>query len=92
MNLFLSPPFPDLRERDEEFLTLVRLLLEKAPYESVLTIQAEEGFPVPRLPEPLAWDVRSYGRNMLCFYVKGAPAPTPETDQSPHAPADAPPA
>jgi 16S rRNA (guanine(966)-N(2))-methyltransferase RsmD len=74
VNLFLSPPFPDLSEKADEFLALVRLLLEKAPNESVLTIQAEEGFPTARLPDPLAWDVRTYGRNMLCFYVKGAPA------------------
>jgi 16S rRNA (guanine966-N2)-methyltransferase len=79
VNLFLSPPFPDLSEKADEFLALVRLLLEKAPNESVLTIQTEEGFPVERLPDPSAWDVRTYGRNMLCFFVKGAPAPGPES-------------
>lgn len=72
VNLFLSPPFPDLSEKAEEFLTLVTLLRDKAPNESVLTIQAEEGFPLDRLPDPGAWDVRKYGRNILCFYVKGA--------------------
>lgn len=73
VNLFLSPPFPDLSEKAEEFLTLVNLLRDKAPNESVLTIQAEEGFPLDKLPDPSAWDVRKYGRNMLLFYVKGAP-------------------
>src|SRR6185312_6779166 len=34
VNLFLSPPFPDLSEKAEEFLTLVRMLIEKAPDES----------------------------------------------------------
>jgi 16S rRNA (guanine966-N2)-methyltransferase len=81
VNLFLSPPFPDLTEKLDDFLGLVQLLLEKAPNESVLTIQAEEGFPVTRLPDPFAWDVRTYGRNVLCFYVKGAPAPPPGTDE-----------
>src|SRR5262245_27644426 len=38
VNLFLSPPFPDLTEKADQFLNLVRLLLEKAPDESVLTI------------------------------------------------------
>ncbi|HSQ57952.1 MAG TPA: RsmD family RNA methyltransferase [Gemmata sp.] len=71
VNLFLSPPFPELSEKAEEFLSLVRVLLEKAPDESVLTIQAEEGFPIDRLPEPDLWDVRGYGRNILLIRVKG---------------------
>jgi len=71
VNLFLSPPFPDLSEKAEEFLTLVRVLFEKAPQESVLTIQAEEGFPLDQVPHPAAWDVRHYGRNILLFLVKG---------------------
>ena len=71
VNLFLSPPFPDLSQKAEEFLTLVRTLLDKAPDDSVLTIQAEEGFPLDKLPDPDLWDVRSYGRNMLLVRVKG---------------------
>jgi 16S rRNA (guanine966-N2)-methyltransferase len=70
VNLFLSPPFPDLTEKAEEFLKLVRLLLEKAPDESVLTIQAEEGFPLDKLPDTESWDERHYGRNMLLIRVK----------------------
>ena len=35
----------------------------------MLTIQAEDGFPLDQLPDLAAWDVRSYGRNMLLFYV-----------------------
>lgn len=75
VNLFLSPPFPDLSEKGDEFLALVNLLWDKAPAESVLTIQAEEGFPLDRLPTPGLWDVRRYGRNMLLFLVKGEPPP-----------------
>src|SRR5439155_7344938 len=75
VNLFLSPPFPDLTDRADEFLGLVRTLLDKAPDESVLTIQAEEGFPVGELPDLPAWDVRRYGRNMLLFLVISRPAP-----------------
>jgi 16S rRNA (guanine(966)-N(2))-methyltransferase RsmD len=71
VNLFLSPPFPDLSQKADEFLALVKLLLEKAPNESVLTIQAEDGFPEGRLPDPDAWDVRKYGRNVLLVRVKG---------------------
>jgi 16S rRNA (guanine966-N2)-methyltransferase len=73
VNLFLSPPFADLQpERVAEFLRLAADLLDKAPDESVLVIQAEEGFPVDDLPgSPAGWDVRKYGRNLLLFRVKG---------------------
>lgn len=74
VNLFLSPPFPDLDPAKlPGFLTLVHTLLEKAPNESVLTIQAEDGFPAGQLIEPETWDVRKYGRNMLLFKVKDTP-------------------
>jgi len=66
VNLFLSPPFPDLTpDRADAFLKLVRDLLGKAPDESVLAIQAEDGFPEAELPDLPAWDVRKYGRNLL---------------------------
>ena len=83
VNLFLSPPFADLQpEKIGEFMKLVLGLLDKAPDESVLTIQAEDGFPVEQLVDLPAWDVRQYGRNMLLFRVKGdvvvEPAPKPD--------------
>jgi 16S rRNA (guanine966-N2)-methyltransferase len=84
VNLFLSPPFPDLSvEKLPAFLRLINTLLEKAPPESVMTIQSEMGFPVEQLPNPGEWDIRSYGRNMLCFYVKPAVVqPAPEAASS----------
>lgn len=82
VNLFLSPPFPDLTEKADEFLSLVKTLLEKAPDDSVLTIQAEEGFPVEELPDLNLWDIRSYSRNMLLFRVKGEAAGAPEEAES----------
>lgn len=69
VDLFLSPPFPDLSERADEFLQLVNTLIEKAPTDSVVIIQAEDGFPVERLPHIERWDIRRYGRNMLLFLV-----------------------
>jgi 16S rRNA (guanine966-N2)-methyltransferase len=71
VNLFLSPPFPDLTgAKGVEFLECVNRLWEKAPPESVLTIQAEDGFPIEQLPALEEWDVRKYGRNLLLFRVK----------------------
>lgn len=79
VNIFLSPPFPDLTDRAEDFLALVRQLNDKMPLGSVLTIQAEEGFPIDQLPSVDAWDIRRYGRNLLLFIVKeekSAPLPS----------------
>jgi 16S rRNA (guanine966-N2)-methyltransferase len=86
VNLFLSPPFPDLSEKADEFLELVRTLLAKAPDESVLTIQAEDGFPLEKLPHPDLWDVRHYGRNMLVFFVKGDERPESSLPEVPSLP------
>ena len=53
VNLFLSPPFPDLTgAKLDEFVSLVELLWAKLPAGSVLTVQAEHGFPAVRLPDP----------------------------------------
>ena len=72
VNLFLSPPFFDLSgEKLTAFLKLVADLLGKAPDASVLTIQAEDGFPVEKLADMELWDQRRYGRNHLYFRVKG---------------------
>lgn len=74
VNLFLSPPFPDLDgTRLDDFLGLIHTLWDKAPEHSVVTIQVEAGFPVESVPDPTAWDVRSYGRNMLMIRVKESP-------------------
>jgi 16S rRNA (guanine966-N2)-methyltransferase len=79
VNLFLSPPFADLTERYDAFLALVAQLADKAPLESCVCIQAEDGFPTEQLPGA-NWDVRAYGRNVLAIWVKEAPAPdAPET-------------
>ena len=73
VNLFLSPPFSDLTERYDAFLALVTTLADKAPLESCVCVQAEDGFPTERLPGA-NWDVRTYGRNVLAIWVKEAPA------------------
>ena len=69
-NIFLSPPFADLENRLDDFLELVRLLMEKVAQDSTVTVQGETGFPDDRLPDAAAWDVRKYGRNMLFVWVK----------------------
>jgi 16S rRNA (guanine966-N2)-methyltransferase len=79
VTVFLSPPFPDLTDRLDEFLALITLIQEKSPPGSVLAVQAEDPFPTDRLTGS-DWDVRKYGRNLLLFWVKGEEAPNqPET-------------
>lgn len=74
VNLFLSPPFPELTgTKLDEFIELVDTLNAKMPPGSVLTIQVEHGFPTTRLPDPDEWDVREYSRNLLMFRVKPDP-------------------
>jgi 16S rRNA (guanine966-N2)-methyltransferase len=70
VNVYLSPPFPDLTERADAFLVLVKLVWKKCPVESVVVIQAELGFPTDGLPDAGRWEVRSYGRNLLLIRVK----------------------
>src|SRR5579872_6571850 len=81
VNIFVSPPFSDLSAKIIEFLAFVNLLLEKAPNESVLTIQSEDGFPIEQLPDLPAWDIRTYGRNQLLFRVKGEAVSPPESQE-----------
>lgn len=84
VNLYLSPPFPDLEGvKVFEFVKLVTTLLTKAPDDSVIVVQAEDGFPVTDLPDPQSWDVRRYGRNMLLFRVKEVAVTTPEGKPAP---------
>jgi 16S rRNA (guanine966-N2)-methyltransferase len=70
VNIFISPPFADLVSRVDDFLAMVRLLMTKVAEDSTVTVQAETGFSESQLPEPVTWDVRKYGRNMLFVWVK----------------------
>jgi 16S rRNA (guanine966-N2)-methyltransferase len=68
VNLYVSPPFPDLTRRLDEFIHLIETLQRLAPSGSVVTLQLETGFDIAALPDPNRWDVRKYGRNLLAFW------------------------
>lgn len=75
VTVFLSPPFPDLsEEKVAAFLALVEMIRGKLPDDSVLVIQAEDGFPLDTVADIEKWDVRKYGRNVLMFFVVEKPA------------------
>jgi 16S rRNA (guanine966-N2)-methyltransferase len=68
VNVYVSPPFPDLQERPDDFRRLVEGLQAKLPAGSVLTVQAEDTFDPAALPEAGRWEARRYGRNVLLFW------------------------
>jgi 16S rRNA (guanine(966)-N(2))-methyltransferase RsmD len=69
VNIFLSPPFPDLQERPEEFMKAVTALQEKVAPESVIVIQGERGT-LEDDPALAGWEERRYGRNVLLIWQK----------------------
>jgi 16S rRNA (guanine966-N2)-methyltransferase len=83
VNVFLSPPFADLDERAADFHSLVAMLQQKLPAESVLTLQVEITFDGATLPDAERWEKRQYGRNVLLFWepksasTSATPPPAP---------------
>jgi 16S rRNA (guanine966-N2)-methyltransferase len=72
VNVFLSPPFPDLTGRAAELLQALRTLQDKVADESVILLQSERGTPLEAAPALADWEQRRYGRNTLLLWQKGA--------------------
>jgi 16S rRNA (guanine(966)-N(2))-methyltransferase RsmD len=70
VNVFISPPFPDLHRRLDEFLAVATDIQRKTAPGSVVVIQAEKHSIVDRLPDREQWEERRYGRNELLVWVK----------------------
>ena len=76
VNVFISPPFPDLTSRPEDLLAALRMLQERVADESVIVLQAEKGTALEQHSTVATWEHRRYGRNMLILWQKGEqPAP-----------------
>lgn len=76
VNVFISPPFPDLKERPEEMLQMLATLQEKVHDESVIVLQAERGSPFDDVEGLKSWEHRNYGRNSLLIWQReDNPAP-----------------
>jgi 16S rRNA (guanine966-N2)-methyltransferase len=58
--VFCSPPYDFYVQRTEEMLELIGGLIQAAPAGSAFVVEADERFDFGRLPDPQAWDVRSY--------------------------------
>jgi 16S rRNA (guanine966-N2)-methyltransferase len=68
VNVFISPPFPDLEQRPDDFRRLIETIQAKLPPASILTIQGEDTFDPAVLPDAERWEARKYGRNVLLFW------------------------
>jgi 16S rRNA (guanine(966)-N(2))-methyltransferase RsmD len=75
VNVFVSPPFPDLEQRPDDFRRLIEGLQAKLPAGSVLTVQVEDTFDPAALPDAGRWEQRRYGRNVLLFWEPAADEP-----------------
>src|SRR5215470_13797821 len=75
VNVFVSPPFPDLEQRPDDFRRLIEGLQAKLPAGSVLTVQVEDTFDPTALPDAERWEPRRYGRNVLLFWEPAADEP-----------------
>jgi 16S rRNA (guanine966-N2)-methyltransferase len=73
VNVFVSPPFPDLEQRPDDFIRLIEGLQTKLPAGSVLTVQGEDTFDAGLLPSAERWEARKYGRNVLLFWEPADP-------------------
>jgi 16S rRNA (guanine(966)-N(2))-methyltransferase RsmD len=83
INVFLSPPYPDLERRPTEMLALVEGMQSRLFPGSVLVLQAEKVNMLAQLPQRDKWDERRYGRNHLLFWVREAPTIEAETTPNP---------
>jgi len=58
--VFCSPPYAFYVDRQEQMLTMITTLIERAPPGSMFVVEADGQFDFGLLPEAAAWDVRSY--------------------------------
>lgn len=78
VNLFISPPFGDFKNRLEDLMALAAALQRKAADESVIVIQTEKLSGQEHWAQFGDWEERRYGRNLLWLWVKEPP--TEETE------------
>ncbi len=68
--VFCSPPYEFYRTRRKEMLELIGGLLQRAPPESLLVVEADGRFDPQLLPDPDQWDIRYYRPTVLAIWHK----------------------
>ncbi len=70
VNIFISPPFVDLKNRPEEMLNMLKTLQEKVAEDSVIVVQTERDSPLDGAEMLSDWELRRYGRNELRIWQR----------------------
>lgn len=68
--VFCSPPYDFYVSRTAEMLELIEGLIGSAPAESIFVVEADARFDFQLLPDPGAWDVRSYPPAVVGIFRK----------------------
>jgi 16S rRNA (guanine966-N2)-methyltransferase len=68
--VFCSPPYEFYVSRAEEMLDLIAGVIQAAPADSLVIVEADDRFDFLTLPDPQAWDVRSYPPAVVGIYRK----------------------
>jgi 16S rRNA (guanine966-N2)-methyltransferase len=68
--VFCSPPYEFYVSRTDEMMELLLGLIDAAPAQSVFMVEADERFDFTTLPEPQAWDVRTYPPAVVGIFRK----------------------
>jgi 16S rRNA (guanine966-N2)-methyltransferase len=68
--VFVSPPFELYVTACSEMLELIGKMLDSAPPGSTLVVESDDRFDHQGLPQPEAWDVRSYPPAVVAIYRK----------------------
>lgn len=70
VNVFLSPPFADLRDKTDDLLRALQMLQAKVAEDSVIVVQTERGAPLDDADMIRNWEMRRYGRNELLIWQR----------------------
>jgi 16S rRNA (guanine966-N2)-methyltransferase len=68
--VFCSPPYDFYVDRVEEMLELITGMIQSAPTDSIVVVEADERFDFQTLPDAQAWDVRSYPPAVVGIFRK----------------------
>jgi 16S rRNA (guanine(966)-N(2))-methyltransferase RsmD len=68
--VFCSPPYQLYVDRTADMLDLIGGLLRLAPAESLFVVESDNRFDMGLLPDPEAWDLRTYPPAMVGIYRK----------------------
>jgi len=68
--VFCSPPYAFFVDRKDDMLELIAGMLQWAPAESVFVVESDARFDFNTLPQPEAWDVRTYEPAVVGVLVK----------------------